>query len=555
MKLSDAEIGGELLKIGLSIKKHFPYEKPRENQVNTITKIVLAYLQGKKYYILEAPTGSGKSVIAYTAVKVIMDLYLDTSAVFCTKTKSLQAQYKDSFKDVSSLWSASGYSCELDPFNPEAYYKSYLCKFRICPMYDSCQYLKAKNKFLASSLGTLNYQFMLHARWIAPKILVLDECHSLEDVLSDFLTVKINPSYLYKYIENVSETFDIITDSELKLIKKTLDNALLIRDNIPNWLTSCKNVLGILYSKINVIVSTLETMQDQCENGNLNLKEDERKILFKSYKALNSFKNKLSNVIYDNEPWVISETTNEHIVLKPLYVYRGRSQLTSNAEFVIMMSATICGVEEFTKSLRIHPDNYIYNSLDSTIPVENRQIINVGLPPLSKNTIQSLLPLYLSIADKLIDQYGKDCRGIIHTVSYETAEYIMNNSKHNKRMIIPNSSEMIKIKELMSRSKDTILVSPAAIEGIDLSDDLSRFQILWKVPYPYLGDKWIKSRMELSSNWYARKTVSSIVQAAGRSVRNSNDYAITFILDGAFNKLLQHRELFPEWFLSGLISR
>ena len=39
-------------------------------------------------------------------------------------------------------------------------------------------------------------------------------------------------------------------------------------------------------------------------------------------------------------------------------------------------------------------------------------------------------------------------------------------------------------------------------EGIDLKDDLSRFQIITKVPYPNLGDERIKIRCNKDYIWY-----------------------------------------------------
>ena len=33
-------------------------------------------------------------------------------------------------------------------------------------------------------------------------------------------------------------------------------------------------------------------------------------------------------------------------------------------------------------------------------------------------------------------------------------------------------------------------------EGVDLKGDCSRFQVICKIPYPYLGDKWVKARMK-----------------------------------------------------------
>ena len=91
-------------------------------------------------------------------------------------------------------------------------------------------------------------------------------------------------------------------------------------------------------------------------------------------------------------------------------------------------------------------------------------------------------------------------------------------------------------------------------EGVDLADDISRFQILCKVPYPYLGDKLIKKKMNKWKWWYSLETAKTIVQSIGRSVRNSDDFAVTYILDEDwgyfFNK---NKSVFNEDFRSCIL--
>jgi len=56
------------------------------------------------------------------------------------------------------------------------------------------------------------------------------------------------------------------------------------------------------------------------------------------------------------------------------------------------------------------------------------------------------------------------------------------------------------------------------------------------------------------NNWYAHKTISTVVQMAGRGVRSETDYAITYILDRQFQRLYdENRRLFPAWFKESVI--
>jgi len=93
--------------------------------------------------------------------------------------------------------------------------------------------------------------------------------------------------------------------------------------------------------------------------------------------------------------------------------------------------------------------------------------------------------------------------------------------------------------------------------GVDLPEEQCRVVIIAKMPYPDLGDPQTNKRVHASvdgSNWYAHKTISSVIQMSGRAVRSESDYAETHILDRQFGKLYsEHRMMFPAWFREAVI--
>lgn len=92
-------------------------------------------------------------------------------------------------------------------------------------------------------------------------------------------------------------------------------------------------------------------------------------------------------------------------------------------------------------------------------------------------------------------------------------------------------------------------------EGLDLRGELSRFQIVVKVPFPFLDD-YTKARMELDPKWYQLQTAIPLVQMTGRSVRDKEDYAVTIILDADFQRFLsQNQDMLPDWWLSAIEFR
>ena len=94
-------------------------------------------------------------------------------------------------------------------------------------------------------------------------------------------------------------------------------------------------------------------------------------------------------------------------------------------------------------------------------------------------------------------------------------------------------------------------MGPSLLEGLDLKDDWSRFQVFAKVPYLSLGDRFVKAKLGINPSWYRWKAIINILQGTGRSVRSETDWAVTYILDGSLSDLIHNnRHAFPKEFMS-----
>jgi Rad3-related DNA helicase len=103
-------------------------------------------------------------------------------------------------------------------------------------------------------------------------------------------------------------------------------------------------------------------------------------------------------------------------------------------------------------------------------------------------------------------------------------------------------------------SPNGILIGPSLLEGLDLKDDNSRFQIFFKMPFANISDTFVKKKAELDNGWYRWKSAIAILQGVGRSVRNENDWAKTYMLDGSFKEFIRDNVgFFPEEFLKRLV--
>ncbi|MGH9975716.1 MAG: helicase C-terminal domain-containing protein [Nitrososphaeraceae archaeon] len=89
-------------------------------------------------------------------------------------------------------------------------------------------------------------------------------------------------------------------------------------------------------------------------------------------------------------------------------------------------------------------------------------------------------------------------KGILHTTSYFQIRFIIRNlSEQNANRLIltdPHIQREEIIQKHINSNEPTALISPSLYMGIHLKDDLSRFQIIAKVPYPDFGDKRINAK-------------------------------------------------------------
>jgi Rad3-related DNA helicase len=219
---------------------------------------------------------------------------------------------------------------------------------------------------------------------------------------------------------------------------------------------------------------------------------------------------------------------------------------------VLLMSATVIRPDIFAQSLGIPEEQRACLTIPTPFPVENRPIMPFPIGSMSSDNIETTLPKMAQAVKEILKEHKGD-KGIVHCHSFRVANYLRKHVK-DKRLIFHDSHDREEaLKKHLTSKEPTVLVSPSMAEGVDLRDDLARFQILMKVPYPSLGDKLVRKRMHRWSWWYPMQTVKTIVQAVGRAIRSETDHAATYILDADWRRFYgQHKELFPDAFRAAL---
>jgi len=262
---------------------------------------------------------------------------------------------------------------------------------------------------------------------------------------------------------------------------------------------------------------------------------------------------------------IIAKTSTRNLIKNPT----GDGELTFNcleesymmhkcfhrwSGFTVLMSATFADPSKYMKSIALNTAKYI--RVESTFDFTRSPIYFHNKRRMSYGQIAANLPWLCKTIDEIFDKHP-DENGIVHTASYDLAMKIQKgiSREHWKRLLIYNGTEEKRqVLEELKRSKNRVLMGPSLTHGLDLKNDWSRFMIFAKVPYPSLSDKYIETKLKISPDWYRWRTAIEILQGAGRTIRNEDDWCITYILDGCFGDLIHsNRKAFPEEFLKRIV--
>ena len=527
------------------IIENFPFTTPRTGQLDIIQDIYDAIRKGYKYIVLEAGTGTGKSAIATTLAKMYESAYI------LTMTKQLQSQYSSEF-DFPLVKGRSNFSCLLDNLDstcdigvcktsPTS--SNFFCKYGISknPTLDAelafedsfggsvfyqspdhCHYWNQKANAINSPITLMNYDYAIvelnYVKHFAKRsLLILDEAHNIENKLMSTMEVNLYNRTLEK-------------DINKRISPQTLKDG-----ELSDWILE------------------IEAIGDAYED--IDLKEVSKNKADRIRSTISRLKSLRKNLEEEPRNWVI-DPSDVGVSFKPLRVNRyAENNLLKYGDVVIFMSATILSHQMFSRWLGLNPNEVYHIRVDSPFSKEKRPIILNLAGKMSANRIKNTAPKTIPILEAILKEHQGD-KGLIHTHSYKCQQFITSNL-HNSRLISHNSGNREQVLNFFEKDENPlVLVSPSMSEGVDLPYDKCRFQIIYKIPFPYLGDKQVNMRMKRDKKWYAYKTVMTLMQAYGRGMRAEDDSCYTYILDSDVNMLFKsplYRSLIPDFFKEAVV--
>jgi ATP-dependent DNA helicase DinG len=526
----------------LSFAAELDYEL-RAEQEKALEWVKKPLSQGKKFMILEMPTGTGKSIWS----QYFIDYYLkeiNPKARFdiLTNTKILQQQYTDEFYYMNNLSGRNAYTCEKHNNNCE-YGKT--CNTNNNSKCEECPYVEAFNSWKDGQISITNFHihgiFSLFNQKILDdrnsNVLIVDEAHLLEETVNNFISFTLSKKVWKNY---VSATTAAKWENEVFDFKDIDDVVKWIEDIFKMGL---KNAIANKYNKM----SKMATKQ----------KEKEAKIITEMERLQVTINKFIADYKEHSTEWVADKRNDKGTLvweIKPLWTsHIMEESVWSNYTHVVLMSGTIIDPHTFCHLNGIEPSRASFLRMDTPFDLKNRPIYYLPCGKLTYNNKESAWEQFKPTIRKILDKYS-DKKGIIHTGNYEIWQWIKRDFDDDERLIFASPTDRdICLRQHLESDKSTVLVSPSMMQGIDLKDDYSRFQVLVKIPYPSLASKVNKQRMKTKPQWYSWRTILDMIQSYGRSIRSKEDYADTIILDSCFSDVIaMNSKIIPKYFLDAI---
>lgn len=526
---------------------------PINGQEIAIDNILTAFFIGNNNnVVLQADTGTGKSIIGAVVAKavaklkenILSDDLLPASIV--VHSNNLVKQYGQTFKDFDpsdfhQIIGASNYKCAAgNAMSTDAKpdYRADQCFYKkadqsVAKQYcESCEYKKAKSYINKTDALITNYSYhFVSSMWthhLKRRILtVFDEAHTINDVFCEHNAIYISVDRLARYIDECKDNYPYELRDNIKYFLKLKSDMLDGKINESNYVSTIKE-LSTNY------VSVSKCFSSKMDSSNL----DEYLKLNKISKKYADLACKIGDLLvhkYDH----VFESNDSDISIKSIFVGDMSKQIMS--EYNLFMSATISD-EFMIQTLNLPRDKTAFIKLDPVYNPENKPVIFCGLNRLNYTTmndpevIEQLRKSVIEIVNQAKDQ---DSKGLMLTPSFKVGEQLTKGfPKHTKLFLHKSGIDVNKlITDFKNYKGAALLVSPSIYEGLSFDDELSRYQIMVKAPYPSLGEK----RMEYIANNYPDIykiiTIKKIIQGIGRSIRNKDDWALTFCLDKSIEQL------------------
>jgi Rad3-related DNA helicase len=521
----------------------------RDSQIAAAMRILHAF-ESTDNVILQAPPGIGKTLLSMLLSRVmspggrIAGKPPTGGTLITTVSKLLQQQYLDEFPDdVATATGRDNWACGIDPRGGTA--ATAPCNHGWqCPVQKSCDYFIQRDDANHANVAVLNSAYYVFEKAFTSQfsghdLIIYDEAHDLEQAVLNFAGQWVNP----------------LQFERLGLI---MPRSRELREDGP-WATFWREELPELRQRLSLLQKEVKRA---LETGAVSVEPRQASAL-RDLKAVVDIGGAFNHAMREPEHWLLSPGSEGTFNLRPAWGYTQKGVVFSGRSKRLFMSGTILSPEFLAFSLGL--DDFKYIDLPSEFPALQRPLNYVPTVKMSASATSDDLDHLVRTMDDIIGARHLGQKGIIHTVSYKLALEIVDRSRWSKFMITHGNKDRIAV---LNKFRDLpngyILVSPSMTTGVDLPDDACRWQMIPKMPFPYLGDEIVRMRKDderrilwhgrdvrVGDLYYAWATATAVVQAYGRAMRSVTDWGHTYLFDTNFKSFVSEARwgpLFPGWF-------
>lgn len=561
-----------------------PTFKFRPKQKETIVDIIYSWYHGDKNFILDAPTGSGKSIIAMCVAGLLSDIY-GKSGYILISDLSLLKQYEDDIDVYFPTWGVirgrQTYTCQRNmmPFTVGVCalegmtsYADIVTNYRECAPY--CEYIVAREKAMNSSVTVCTYaHWLLQQNYVrailkdnAPfqqrDFVICDEAHKLVDIVQNHFSPRFGKEDMNKICSIVEESKSHI-ENDYKQLEDIRNEIKVTTDvkRLKDLLNQYMQPLAAIYKAAESIKSSFScdfnpSSKDVPKMKSLSAAD---KKLLRNCEFVREHYCKFddyTNIINDIGPEAIVKNDSENgntIIFNCINEsYLLKKTFHRNADLKLYMSATIGDPDIYANDICL-TGSYVTSKLPICFDYSNSPIFYVNEYKMSYAEKDRSFPKIVKMIESILNMYPNK-KGIIQTGSYAFANKLydtIDKSLKSRLMLYNDTLEKQESLDAYKYSDDKVLIGPSLVEGLSLDDDLCRFLIIMKIPYLSLADKYVDAKRKYNPIWYSNATSILMLQGIGRGVRNEHDWCVTFILDACFQGLFNTtRTMYPPEFVN-----
>lgn len=501
----------------------------RDHQVEAVKEILRKFEDGNDVVFLDAPTGSGKTLIAE-----LVRRFLGYRAVYSCTTKSLQDQFLRDYPYAKVLKGRSNYT----PQEPKAGLSNATCadctwtrvagECAWCPDPPTCPYRMAKVKAANAELAVLNTAYYLNevnnpgpSAFRDWQLVIIDEADTLENELMGYVSVEM-PQYTAKRYK---------IDPPKKVTKNE------------SWIEWVNDAIPKVRGYLSGISSST-----------LDLKK------IRARKSADQMGRKLKalQLGLEEETWIYTgKKDSPNIEFKPVRVDGlGMDILWGQGRKFLLMSATWISPAEAAASLGLER-NWGVVSVPSTFAPARRPVYVSPVTEMRMGNKDEAYPKMAMGVNEILKRHPTD-RILVHTVSYGLSGYLETELLDPTSRVFSYQAAAGREKAIqrLRETENGVLLGASLDRGVDLPDDACRVIVICKIPFLNLGDKQIAARLYGPGGqlWYNVATVRTLVQMCGRGMRSEDDHCTTYILDSQFlDKVYRkNKSLLPKWWQAAL---